>query len=95
MNWRQVDEYYAVSDCGFYTVTKQLEGPEPLYHAWYRYGAQPSSVTNKASTWLGRKSDSTAAARLCGAHQRQFNPVTALPDAELDDAQPQLRQTAA
>ena len=77
MKWRQVDEHYAVSDCGFYTVTKQLEGFEPLYHAWYRYGALPSSVTERASLWLGRRSSFSSAATVCREHQRSVDLPTA------------------
>jgi hypothetical protein len=78
VKWRTVDQYYAVSDCGFYTVSKScgIHG-EPIYTAWYRIGARPSSTSFKkdqpfpAPTHLGLTNMFRSAADLCGYHQQQ------------------------
>jgi hypothetical protein len=72
MKWRQVDAHWAVSECGFYTVSRcrAVDGA-PLYSAWYRTGAAPSSATNIPPTSLGTSKFPQVAASLCSAHQQQ------------------------
>jgi hypothetical protein len=77
VKWRQVDQHYAVSECGFYTVSR-CRGLDDIarYTAWYRIASAPSSQTGKAPVHLGCHRSFNLAAEACGAHQQQ-QPQTA------------------
>jgi len=87
MRWRekQADECWIISECGFYAVSKTLDGDagRAVYSAWYRYGAQPSSASGKPPLLLACKPEAGQATRACSEHQRSFNQSEEIePDAE-------------
>lgn len=68
MKWREADPYWAVSECGFYTVAKTFDGDGAVYCPFYRHGGVSSSTSGKAADPLGRRKSFKGAAALCVAH---------------------------
>jgi hypothetical protein len=72
MKFRIVDEHWAVSECGYYTLSKgRSVNGELSYTAWYRIDGRPSSQTNKASVHLGEFISAKFAQDACVRHKRQ------------------------
>lgn len=72
MKWRQVDEQFAVSECGYYAVTKSpaIDARGPLYLAFYRFSGVPSSQSGRASDPIGGNfSTAKRAQNACERHQ--------------------------
>lgn len=74
MRWRQVDDHWAVSECGYYTVTKSIGVDRhgdafPVYFAWYRPAGTPSSKSGQMPLLIGKRKSAKGAQTVCKRHR--------------------------